>query len=115
MTHKKWREAFPGAHIEEMKGNFRQNEAYCSKEGTYTELGIKPMENGKKRSLAEMKEELDKGEIPVEVATKNDRMFSTYLQYRSGLKEYAQYIREKKLKTNRDVQCLDISANALQM
>ncbi|ALY05860.1 replication-associated protein [Ctenophore-associated circular virus 3] len=103
MTHKKWRETFPGAHIEEMKGNFRQNEVYCSKEGTYTEFGIKPMENGKKRSLAEMKEQLDNGEKPVEVATKSDKMFGTFLQYRSGLNEYAQYIREKKLKLNRDV------------
>ena len=31
---------FPKAHIEKMQGNFRENECYCSKEGTLTEFGV---------------------------------------------------------------------------
>ena len=34
-----WKELFPTAHIEKMKGNFAQNEKYCSKEGKLIEFG----------------------------------------------------------------------------
>ena len=36
-----WKKLFPGAHIEQMKGNFRDNEAYCSKESKYECFGEK--------------------------------------------------------------------------
>jgi len=37
-----WKKLFPTAHIEHMRGNFSQNEKYCSKEGELSEFGVRP-------------------------------------------------------------------------
>jgi len=49
-----WKELFPTAHIEKMKGNFAQNEKYCSKEGKLIEFGERPKQ-GKRTDLIEVK------------------------------------------------------------
>lgn len=49
-----WQKLFPGDHIEQMKGTFTDNERYCSKQSDLKEFGVRPMDNGKKRSLAEV-------------------------------------------------------------
>jgi len=71
-------------HFEQMKGSFAQNTAYVSKEGTLIEIGVKPMENGKKRKLLEFKEAIDEGKNVLEIAD-SPSLFGTFLQYRSGL------------------------------
>lgn len=87
-----WKKVFPGAHIEPMLGNFRQNERYCSKEGKYHELGEKPMENGKKRVLDAIKDELEKGRPLKQVARSNEH-FQAVMQYRTGLQWYEHNLR----------------------
>jgi len=73
----------PGCHIEIMKGNITQNIEYCSKSGTYKELGTRPMTQKKKgecnviryeEALKAAKEgRLD--DIPADMLT---RHYSTY-------------------------------------
>jgi len=41
---------------------------YVSKEGTLIELGVKPMENGKKCTLLEFKERIETGEAVLDIA-----------------------------------------------
>jgi len=72
-------------HFEQMKGSFMQNTAYVSKEGTLIEIGVKPMENGKKRKLLEFKEAIDQGKNVLEIAD-SPSLFGTFLQYRSEKK-----------------------------
>jgi len=84
-----------------MKGSFAQNVVYVSKEGKLTELGVKPMANGKKRTLLEYKKEIDNGKDVLAIADSDD-LFGTFLQYRSGLHEYAQYKRGKRLQSDRE-------------
>lgn len=48
-----WKKLFPGAHIEPMRGQIRENSAYCSKEGNLVEFGVKPNEPGVKKTLLE--------------------------------------------------------------
>ena len=74
---------------------------YVSKEGTLIEIGVKPMENGKKRKLLEFKEAIDLGKNVLEIAD-SPSLFGTFLQYRSGLMAYSEYKRFKQLRTNRE-------------
>lgn len=76
-----WKAAFPGDHIEELKGTFAQNEAYCSKEGQLHELGEKPMENGKRRSTEKVLELLEAGERPTKIARSNPNLLETVARY----------------------------------
>ena len=101
MTFSAWKKALPGAHIEEMHGTFAQNEAYCSKEGTLTEFGQKPMDNGKKRSVLVFKERVEKGERPLDIA-EDEEMFPTWLQNHRALEIYNQHIRKKAKVHDRD-------------
>ena len=71
-------------HFEQMKGSFAQNDDYVSKEGKLTELGVKPMSHGKKRTQLEFKKEIDAGKDVLDIADSDDK-FGTFLQYRSGL------------------------------
>ena len=64
-----WKELFPTAHIEKMKGNFAQNEKYCSKEGKLIEFGELPKQD-KRTDLVEVKKLLDEGKQPMEIADK---------------------------------------------
>ncbi len=58
-TVKAWNKAFDGAHIEQMRGTFAQNDAYCSKESTLKTLGVKPQGTGQRRDLAAIQQALD--------------------------------------------------------
>lgn len=102
MRFSAWKKLFPGAHIEEMKGNFRQNTTYCSKEGSYQHFGEKPMENGRKRTVLQYKERIDNGERVLDIA-EDDEMFPTYVQYRQGLHEYKRHKREKEVQNDRSM------------
>lgn len=97
-----WKKIFPGAHIEPMRGQIRENLAYCGKEGNLIEFGEKPNENGKKNCLLDFKRKLDNGEAVLDIAEK-DEHFQTYQMYRNGLKEYANHVRAKRVKTDREL------------
>lgn len=95
-----WKKVFPTAHIEAMRGNFRENELYCSKEGNLTEFGEKPNDNGVKTSILAFKRRIDEGETVMDIS-ENPDFFGPYLQNRRGLHEYAQHVRAKKMRTDR--------------
>jgi len=90
MTEVKWRSIFKPAHVEIMRGNLVQNEAYCSKEKNFKKLGQEPMGSGHRRDLAAMQELCDKiapGQTIMDLATDGDN-FSVCVQYKRGLEEY---------------------------
>jgi len=93
---------FPKAHIEQMKGNFRENELYCSKESNYTEFGIKPNEDGKKTTMLDVKRRLDDGEHHMDIA-EDPECFNAVRQSSRFFKEYENHVRAKKARTNRDM------------
>lgn len=93
-SFKKWTEAFPGAHIEYMRGNFASNERYCSKEGQLIEAGQKPMEDGKRRTLIAIKEDIEAGIAPIEAAEEPEK-FPTWCQNYRALELYKHHIRKK--------------------
>jgi len=45
-------------HFEQIKGSFSDNTEYVSKEGQLTEIGEKPMQNGKKRKILDFKHQI---------------------------------------------------------
>lgn len=96
-----WKNLFPTAHIEEMKGRFRDNAAYCSKEGQLIEFGEKPNENGVKSTLIEYKRKLDGGASVDEVAM-DEAYFPTFCQYSRPLDRYKRFIRQKAKQNDRE-------------
>lgn len=101
-----WKKIFPGDHIEQMRGTFAQNDAYCSKEGQLTCFGIKPMENGKKRSLAELCDAVvtaaESGQHLADIVTDAQHRQS-YVQYHNGIdKLYNHTVTNKLRKVDRD-------------
>jgi len=101
-----WKKIFKGAHIEEMRGTFAQNEKYCSKEGKLIELGERPMDNGKKRSLQELCTEICQGvqenKRLSEIITQSDGKH-TFVQYHSGIKAlHAMEVSEKLRKIDKN-------------
>lgn len=64
-------------HIEIMKGNFKENEAYCSKEGQYTKLGDEP-EQGKRMDLNEIKDEIMNGKKVDDICIENPNIYHQY-------------------------------------
>jgi len=106
-SFKSWKKVFKALglekmHFEQMQGNFAQNVKYISKEGKLTELGVKPIGNGKKRTLLEYKKQIEDGEHVLDIAEDNEK-FGTYLQYRSGLNAYADHQKFKRIRTSREV------------
>lgn len=102
MRLRAWKNLFPGAHIEQMRGRFRESESYCSKEGSLIEFGEKPNENGVKTSLINYKRKIDAGADVLEIA-ENEDYFPTYVQYRGGLTEYKNHVRKKQKQNDRTV------------
>ena len=105
-SFKAWKKIFTalglGAmHFDRMKGSFVQNVEYVSKDGKITELGVKPTDNSHKRVLLDYKKEIVTGKDVLAIADSDD-MFGTFLQYRSGLHEYAQYKRGKAMQADRE-------------
>jgi len=61
-----------------MKGSFRQNEAYCSKEGKYNKLGIEPAQ-GARGDLLECRDMIMRGEATVDdICVSDPLMFHQY-------------------------------------
>lgn len=84
-----WKALFPTSHILKMRGTFTQNQRYCSKEGQLIEYGVRPMENGKKRGLSDIKVALDAGE-PLRKVEKREECFEDCMRYRRSLEKYEQ-------------------------
>lgn len=76
-----WKAAFPGDHIEEMRGTFAENESYCSKAGALIKLGERPMENGKRRSSEKILALLESGERPTKIARSNPELLESVARY----------------------------------
>lgn len=95
-----WKKLFPKAHIEPMRGTFRENHAYVSKEGNLTEFGEKPNEHGAKTCLINYKRKIEEGEDVLDIA-ENEDYFPTYIMYRNGLHEYKSHVRKKQKQNDR--------------
>lgn len=102
-----WKKVFKGAHIEEMRGTFRENEKYCSKQGVLVEFGQKPMENGKRRTLHDLCEEVREGASqskPLSQIVSETENKATFVQFHSGIKTlYAMEVTERLRKTPRSM------------
>jgi len=96
-----WKKAFPGDHIEQMRGTFAQNDAYCSKENQLTTFGEKPMGNGQKRCLEELSHALVQAAqegVPIcDIVTEEDNR-ATFVQYHGGLTKLYQHAVTAKLR-----------------
>ena len=92
-----WVKMLYGAHIDEMRGNFRENEAYCSKEGKLVEHGEKPNHNGVQTTMLEYKRRLDDGATTMECAEDRD-LFPQYVRSHRAFEKYENYIRGKRMK-----------------
>lgn len=90
-----YKKRFGNTHFERCNGTLEQNEAYCKKQGKYTEHGVKPMGNGKKRVLLQIKEEIESGQR-VSKLQKTDQYFEPILRYERGLRDYERRLRQEK-------------------
>ena len=102
-SFKAWKKLFTSLGLEQMffyrmKGSLIHNRDYCSNEGKLTELGVKPQDNGRKRTLSEYKAQIDDGKDVRALAAA-----SAFPQYRSALQAYAHYKRGENMQTNREV------------
>ena len=79
-----------------MQGNFRENELNCSKEGQYTEFGLKPNEGGIKTTMLEVKRRLDVGERHMDIAM-DPECFNIVRQSSRFFQEYSSHVRHKRL------------------
>lgn len=90
-----FKKVFGKTHFAQCRGSLEQNEDYCSKEGKYTEIGVKPMGSGKKRILLEIKDKIDAGES-VSKLQKIEACFEPILRYERGLRDYERRVRMEK-------------------
>jgi len=68
----------PGAHFEICKGSLKDNEVYCSKEGSYTELGDKP-DAGCRHDLLTLRDDIKDGRLTSEeVALQSPILYHQY-------------------------------------
>jgi hypothetical protein len=95
-----FKKLFPTAHIEQMKGNFRDNEIYCSKESKYTSFGEKPNQDGVKTSVLDVKRRLDSGERTMDIAT-DEGCFQTVDRSLRFFKEYENHQAAKRARFDR--------------
>jgi len=96
-----WKKVFPGDHIEQMRGTLAENDAYCCKENAIIQFGLKPMDNGKKRSLKLLCEavvEAANDQIPLcDVVTMPDNQ-ATFVQYNNGISKLYDHAITAKLR-----------------
>lgn len=101
MRFTQWKTLFPGDHIERMHGTFDQNDKYCSKENEMTTFGLRPMGNGKKRSLEDLAHSVTNagltGQRLSEIVTQEENR-ATYVQYHSGITNLYRHAVTEKLR-----------------
>lgn len=81
------------AHLETMRGNFLQNEQYCSKQATLVEFGTKPVQNGARADKNEIYALAKKGASILEIM---DHDFAAYCRFRVGLSDYFSLVQPKR-------------------
>lgn len=101
-----WKEIFPGGHIEFMRGTFRDNQAYCSKEGQLVELGVRPMANGKRRSDQIVKQAIDADPTKSLSQIYEETGEMAAIAYSRGMNEYRLYKRRKIMPLNEEVKVI---------
>ena len=75
-------------HVEPCKGSLQDNEAYCSKEGSYHELGTKPAQ-GKRKDLEDVRDEILAGKSVDDITCDNPMMFHQYGRTLSKIEDIA--------------------------
>lgn len=90
-----------GHHFEPMYGSLRQNEEYCSKEGSFHKLGDEPRQ-GERHDLIGFKRKLETGARPEEIAEEEGH-FGSYVKYHAGFEKYAHHLRAKVIKHDREM------------
>lgn len=86
-----------GHHFEPMYGSLKQNEAYCSKEGSFKKLGDEPKQ-GERNDLIGVTRLIDAGDHLWDIAVDNEIHRSAVVKYHSGLQKYEAHVRERKRK-----------------
>lgn len=104
MRLQQWKDIFPGAHIEFMRGSFRDNQAYCSKEGQLVELGVRPMANGKRRSDQIVKQAIDADPTKSMPQIYEETGELAAIAYSRAMNEYRLYKRRKNMPINEEVE-----------
>jgi len=96
-----WIKLLKPHHVEKCIGSLDENDAYCKKEGSYSEWGVKPMANGKKRSLQELCDavvsSVETGGMLCDVVTEPEHM-ATFVQYNNGITRLHQHCVTAKLR-----------------
>lgn len=88
------RKIFAPCHVEVMHGTLKQNETYCSKEGSFTKLGTPPSQ-GERTDLLKVKRKLDDCELVMNIAEEPEH-FGTVARHSKFFKEYSGHVRMKK-------------------
>nr|QKV51056.1 putative replication associated protein [Crucivirus sp.] len=78
-------EPFTHCHLETMKGNFLQNEKYCSKESTLVHFGTIPLQKGGRADRNEIYNSLSKGAHPTELMAID---FGRYCRFKRGIDDF---------------------------
>jgi hypothetical protein len=81
-------------------GNLQQNEVYCSKQGLYTELGVAPMGDGKKRCLQQFTDAIMRNpQHPINFVAEEPQLAPLYVQYGRGLTDLASRMKMRQMNT----------------
>lgn len=83
------------AHLEEMQGNFMQNELYCSKQGKLIEVGERPQQ-GRRNDILGFKRRLDDG-TEFEDVLEDEAFFAIGMRNERSLRNYANQVKKRKL------------------
>lgn len=79
-----------------MRGSLKQNEDYCSKEGSFTKLGDEPRQ-GERHDLIGFKRKIDAGQHPLEIAEEEGH-FGAFVKYHTGFEKYHHHQRMQQIK-----------------
>lgn len=98
---KKVRAMFEDCHVEPMHGTFRQNETYCSKEGSFTKLGKEPSQ-GERNDLIAVQERLNGGEHHMHIA-EDPVHFPVVAKHYKFFEKYEHHMRAKRVRLDREM------------
>lgn len=91
----------PRGHMQVMHGRLLDNERYCSKSSELIEIGERPAQ-GRRTDLISVKRKLEEGVRPMELA-EEENFFPHIAKYDKFFHKYAEHIRAKRLKADRDM------------